>query len=103
MDKFEFEQLQHEVAASGMTLKSFLSERKIPYSSYNYWRHKYTDVVRPVEIAPIVVSRPSESDDALKFDVGTLPNVTLLMPNGVRAFFGHGSEGVLMEVLRQSM
>ncbi len=103
MDKFEFEQLQQEVASSGRTLKSFLSERKIPYSSYNYWRHKYTDVVRPVEIAPIVVSQSSESDDILTFDGGSLPNVTLLMPNGVRAFFGHGSEGVLMEVLRQSM
>ncbi len=103
MNKIEFEQLQQEAAASGRTLKSFLAERKIPYSSYSYWRRKYTDVVRSVEIAPIVVSQSSELDNVLKFDDGCLPNVTLLMPNGVRAFFGQGSEGVLMEVLRQSM
>lgn len=103
MDKIAFKQLQDEVAASGKTLKSFLSAKKIPYSSYNYWRHKYTDIVCPVEIAPIVVSQSSEVEDSPKFDGGSLPNVTLLMPNGVRAFFGRGSEGVLMEVLLQSM
>ena len=32
-----------------------------------------------------------------------LPGVTLAFPNGVRAHFGRGSEGVLMEVLTQSM
>lgn len=103
MTKIEFEQLQQQVAASGKTLKSFLSEKNIPYSSYNYWRHKYTDAVRPVEIAPIVVSQSSELEDSPKFDGGCLPNVTLQMPNGMRAFFGQGSESVLMEVLRQSM
>ncbi len=29
MDRIEFEQLQQEVASSGMTLKSFLAKKKI--------------------------------------------------------------------------
>ncbi len=35
MNKIEFEELQQEVASSGMILKSFLAEKKIPYSNYN--------------------------------------------------------------------
>ena len=32
-----------------------------------------------------------------------LPGVTIAFPNGVRAHFGSGSEGVLMDVLTKSM
>ncbi len=103
MDKFEFEQLQQEAASSGMTLKSFLAEKKIPYSNYNYWRRKYHPTVPPVELSPIVVSDVPQEDFMSFGERCPMPGVTLLMPNGVRAFFGQGSEGVLMEVLRQSM
>lgn len=55
-------------------------------------------------IAPVSIcgKRPDSYDGSLMTAV-ELPGVTLAFPNGVRAHFGRGSEGVLMEVLSQSM
>lgn len=103
MTKSEFEELQQKVAESGQALKTILPVLGIAYSSYNYWRKKFSQPETSVEIAPIVVKTSPACDATASMDSVGLPGVTLAMPNGVRAHFGRGSEGVLMEVLRQSM
>lgn len=103
MTKQEFEKLQLKVAESGQPLKTILPLMGIAYSTYNYWRKKFTQPEAQVEIAPIVVKSTPDYAEAPYMDLVELPGVTLAMPNGVKAHFGRGSEGVLMEVLRQSM
>ncbi|HRG69821.1 MAG: hypothetical protein JNL65_11540 [Saprospiraceae bacterium] len=40
MTKQEFEQLNIELDASGLTLKSFMENRGFPIHQYHYWRKK---------------------------------------------------------------
>lgn len=103
MTKQEFDELQLKVAESEQPLKTILPMLGIAYSTYNYWRKKFTRTETPVEIAPIVVKSTPDNSPSPSMDMVELPGVTLAMPNGVRAHFGRGSESVLMEVLRQSM
>ena len=44
MTKQEFFELQDEVSASDKTLKDFLQEKGICYSTYNYWRKKFVSI-----------------------------------------------------------
>ncbi|WP_289684983.1 MULTISPECIES: hypothetical protein [Muribaculaceae] len=104
MTKSEFQDLQVRAASCGTTLKAFLSAEGVAYSTYNYWSKKVKAEAEPMPIAPISIRKdsfPSSHGHALS-EV-ELPGVTLAFPNGVRAHFGRGSEGVLMEVLTQSM
>ncbi len=41
MTKQEFEQLSIEMEASGMSQKSFITERGLPLHQYYYWKKKY--------------------------------------------------------------
>lgn len=103
MTKQEFEELQLQVAESGQPLKNILPSMGIAYSTYNYWRKKFTQPEIPVEIAPIVVKPVPDYNGMPTMEMVGLPGVTQTMPNGVKAHFGHGSGEVLMEALRQSM
>ena len=105
MNKIEFEELQHKFQTSGKTLKAFLKEEGVAYSTYNYWSKKLHDEAATLPIAPIELREhrePYASTNVLMSDV-ELPGVTLAFPNGVRAHFGRGSEGMLMEVLTKSL
>lgn len=74
------------------------------YSTYNYWCKKTKAESESLPIAPISIRRPSgPMPEAVSMTGVELPGVTLAFPNGVKAHFGRGSEGVLMEVLTQSM
>jgi putative transposase len=51
------------------------------------------------ELAPISFTQPSDP-----VFTGAVPSgVTLLFPNGLRAHFGSGTEGVLLELLNKSL
>lgn len=103
MTRIEFEELQQEHASSGMSLKSFLKKIGVAYTTYHYWSRKVKSERESMPIAPIVL-KSAESEKALpSLGAGSLPGVMLAFPNGVRAHFGQGSEGVLMEVLTKSM
>ncbi len=104
MTKLEFEELQLKFNASGMTLKSFLKKEGVAYSTYNYWSRKIKEESRSLPIAPIELRETSHDapSEPMLSGVG-LPGVTIAFPNGVRAHFGSGSEGVLMDVLTKSM
>ena len=102
MTKTEFKDLQMRAARSGMTLKSFLQAEGVAYYTYNYWCRK-TKVESEVQpIAPISIRSESREMPRSGTGIGVSGGM-LAFPNGVRAHFGEGSEGVLMEVLEKSM
>lgn len=105
MTKLEFEELQHKFRTSGKTLKTFLGEEGVAYSTYNYWNNKRRDEAETLPIAPIALheSRDRFATEDVPVMGVEMPGVTLAFPNGVRAHFGRGSEGMLMEVLTKSM
>ena len=104
MTKSEFHDLQIRAAASGMTLKSFLQAEGVAYSTYNYWCRKTKAESEALPIAPISIrSESSEIPGSGPIAGVGVPGVMVAFPNGVRAHFGQGSEGVLMEVLTKSM
>lgn len=104
MTKSEFQELQNRAASSGKTLKDFLRTEGVAYSTYNYWSRKVKSEGEPMPIAPISIrSSSGPFPESVSMSAVELPGVTLAFPNGVRAHFGRGSEGVLMEVLSQSM
>ena len=77
--------------------------RQVAYTTYHYWSRKVKLERESMPIAPIVL-KSAEPEKALpSLDAGSLPGVMLAFPNGVKAHFGQGSEGVLMEVLTKSM
>lgn len=56
MTEEEFKKLQHQQLESGRTLKSFLQEMSISYSTWIYWRRKYDGKAPVHELAPISIS-----------------------------------------------
>ena len=100
MTKEEFEVLQLDLQQSGKSVKDYLYDAGVNYSTYNYWRKKMTekDSSKP-ELAPISFTQPSDSVFS-----GVVPSgATLLFPNGLRAHFGSGTENILLELLNKSL
>ena len=100
MTKEEFEVLQLDLQQSGKSVKDYLHDAGVNYSTYNYWRKKMTEKEssKP-ELAPI-----SFTQSADPVFTGSMPSgATLLFPNGLRAHFGSGTESVLLELLNKSL
>ena len=103
MTQEEFKELQQQQLESGMTLKTFLQEKGVSYSTWSYWRRKHESNEAVHELAPISISK-SHHPTTIACTDGSVPaGATLLFPNGLRAHFGKGSEGVLMELLHESL
>jgi len=102
MNRQEFEELELQLQQSGLPLKSFLQQLDVSYSTYHYWRKKCSVDKNSVkqELAPISFKQAA-TESSLEEQVPH--GVALLFPNGLRAHFGSGSEGILMEVLTQSL
>ena len=100
MTKEEFEVLQLDLQQSGKSVKDYLQEAGINYSTYNYWRKKLlvNEAPKP-ELAPI--SFTQHADPAFSSSVPS--GAILLLPNGLRAHFGSGTEDVLRELLNKSL
>ena len=100
MTKEEFEVLQLDLQQSGKSVKDYLHEKGISYSTYNYWRKKTLEKGNPESgLDPIIIHHSG----APVFS-GVVPSgATLLFPNGLRAHFGSGTESVLMELLTKSL
>ena len=104
MNKEEFVLLQQQYQQSGKSLKEFLKDAGICYSKYNYWNKKCKSDDTPHELAPIIFTESKEQSPSVSSFTCELPSgATLLFPNGLRAHFGTGTEGMLMEVLKQSL
>ena len=100
MTKEDFVVLQSDLQKSGMSITKYLQHAGVNYSTYNYWRKKMIEKEssKP-ELAPISFTQPSDP-----VFTGALPSgATLLFPNGLRAHFGSGTEGVLLELLNKSL
>ena len=100
MTKEEFEVLQLDLQQSGKSVKDYLHDAGVNYSTYNYWRKKLLvkEDSKP-ELAPISFC-PST---APVFNDSIPSGATLLFPNGLSAHFGSGTESVLMELLTKSL
>ena len=102
MTREEFIDLQLAHQSSGLTLKLYLQQAGISYSTYNYWRKKFCSPDDPVrDLTPINIRRSTSSAHSFSGDVPI--GVSLLFPNGLQAHFGVGSEDVLMELLDKSL
>lgn len=102
MNRSEFEELELQVQQSDQPLKLCLQQVGVSYSTYHYWRKKYTaekDSFKQ-ELAPISFRHPTAE---LPLVEQVPRGVALLFPNGLRAHFGSGSEKLLMELLTQSL
>jgi len=100
MTKEEFEVLQSDLHQSDKSIKEYLHDAGVNYSTYNYWRKKMTEKEssKP-ELAPISFRAPSDP-----VFTGAVPSgATLLFPNGLRAHFGSGTEEVLRDLLNKSL
>lgn len=104
MSKNEFIELQHRQHESGKTLKEFLIEIGVGYSTYNYWRRKYLATDAPHELAPISFRASANASVESPLFCKEVPSgATLLFPNGLRAHFGSGTESMLMSLLKESL
>jgi len=100
MTQEDFIELQSNHQKSGLSLKLYLQQIGISYTTYNYWRKKSLAKDDPKhELAPI--SFTQHADPVLS---GTVPTgATLLFPNGLRAHFGSGTEDLLRDLLDKSL
>ena len=100
MTKEAFEVLQLDLQQSGKSVKDYLHDVGVNYSTYNYWRKKMIEKDSPKpELAPISFTQTSDP-----VFTGAVPSgATLLFPNGLRAHFGSGTEDVLRELLGKSL
>ena len=100
MTKEEFEILLLDLQQSGKSVKDYLHDVGVNYSTYNYWRKKLIEKESPKpELAPISFTQSSDP-----VFTGAVPSgATLLFPNGLRAHFGSGTEDVLRELLVKSL
>lgn len=104
MTKEEFINLQLHHQESGKTLKDYLKETGVGYSTYNYWRKKFLSDEKPHDLAPISFrAEANHATEALPFPKDIPTGATLLFPNGLRAHFGSGTESMLMELLEKSL
>ena len=100
MTKEEFEVLQLNLQQSSKSVKDYLHDAGVKYSTYNYWRKKLLVKEDPKpELAPISFTQHADS----VFSSSVPSGATLLFPNGLRAHFGSGTEGVLLELLTKSL
>lgn len=103
MTKQEYLEIQSEVLSGGKRLKLILAEHGVPYSTYNYWRNKFTSSEENLPIAPISIKEVEVAERYSTLEDVDATGVVLAFPNGVQAHFGRGSEQVLMEVLNKSL
>ena len=104
MTKEEFAALQFCHQESGKTLKGFLKDLGVGYSTYSYWRRKFLTEEEPHELAPISFRESLHQQSSPFVFSEDLPSgATLLFPNSLRAHFGSGTENMLMELLEKSL
>lgn len=104
MTKDEFVSLQLEYHQSGKSLKAFLKDSGICYSTNHYWNKKYKSADTPQELAPIMFIETRVKESVSPVSPNDVPSgTTLLFPNGLRAHFGRGAESILVEILKKSL
>ncbi|MCR6506170.1 hypothetical protein [Bacteroides muris (ex Fokt et al. 2023)] len=103
MTKQEFLEIQSEVLSGGKSLKFILAELGVPYSTYNYWRNKFTSKDENLPIAPMSIKEPEVTESYSTFENVDVIGVVLFFSNGFRVHFGRGGDHILMELLNKSV
>lgn len=101
MNRQEFEELELQIQQNGLTLKSYLQQIGVSYSTYHYWHRKCSIDRNSIEqkLAPISFKQTATETSPKE----QIPHgVAVLFPNGFRAHFGNGSEEIQMELFTQS-
>lgn len=102
MTREEFETLKVEHSQSGKTLKDFLKEKGVNYSTYHYWLKKKENEESTGELAPIRFTEEKREQASPAMGINH-QGVMLLFPNGLQAHFGAGSESILKELFNKSL
>ena len=103
MDRLSFEELELQMQQSGLSRRSYLQQAGVSYSTYRYWYKKCAADkagIKQQNLTPISIKQPTSR---LPFEDVEPQGVTLLFPNGLRAYFNSGSENLLKELLTQSL
>lgn len=102
MTKEEFERLQLQQKESGLRLKEFLNLQSIKYTTFNYWRTKYSkDSSGELPLAPIQIQ--TKPIQRVRSNQGEVSGITLALPNGIQAHFSSGECDLAIQFLTQSL
>ena len=97
MTKEDFEVLQLNLQQSGKSVKDYLHDASVKYSTYNYWHKK--SLVKDDTIPGLAPISFTGHADPVFNSAGAM----LLFPNGLRAHFGSGTEDALRDLLDKSL
>ena len=100
MTESSFKELQLQQQQSGKSLKCFIKDLGVASSTWSYWRKKYERQEASHDLAPISIKVSGRQAKAA-FESNAPGGTTLLFPNGLRAHFGAGSEGILTDMLNK--
>jgi len=92
MTQEEFASLQELHRSSGLSLLKFLKQEHISYSTYNYWKRKSTDPLEQEPEESRSVFAPITLKGSSLVPSSSIYGMTLLFPNGVRAYLSAGME-----------
>lgn len=116
MDKEQFLAMQQEQRSSGFTVKEYCQVQSISYSTYNYWRSKYSTNSTSRKASSTTTRRQSTSTKGSATSAqhsGLVPvqlkssqssavrsgSVLIQLPNGVQVEFADSSDSVAIQML----
>ena len=93
MDKEQFLQLLEAQQSSGLSIQSYCQQHNIPFSSFSYWKKKFTtspsSTPSPKRLVPIKV----QSEQRHSF------GVSIHLPNGIDVEFSTSDDKVALQML----
>ena len=101
MTQEQFSSLQELHRLSGLSLVKFLQREHVSYSTYNYWKRKFSSVPDHETSAPQSVLTPISFKSPCIAASSSVSGMTLLFPNGVRAHLGAGMEEAASRLINQ--
>ena len=104
MTTAELEELQQDLQQSGLSMRNYFKQHTgINISSYYYWRKKLSAKAgAPYGLAPVtLLSKPSAHSSSVTRTAHG--GVTLLFPNGLRAYFECDAESALKNLFDKSL
>lgn len=101
MTKDEFFFLQAQQSISGLSLLKFLKQEQVSYSTYNYWKRKFSTSLERAPEGSESTLAPISIKEFPVVAVSSVCGITLLFPNGVRAHLSFGMEDSTSRLINQ--
>ena len=93
MDKEQFLQLLEAQQSSGLSIQSYCQQHNIPFSSFSYWKKKFTtspsSTPSPKCLVPIKVQSEQRHSSG----------VSIHLPNGIDVEFSTSEDKVALQML----